>query len=246
MSRFMMRVRLLLVSLALLALVAGGPGAAGLARAADPVTIWAGNPSQKAVALTFDDGPSPIYTPEILALLRHYHAQATFFVLGERVEKYPGLIRAMLRDGHEVGNHSFDHDRLTKLSRPGWQGEMKELERTQMDLEVLGCPRRGQLMRPPYSAFDERLVAYLKHTHRGLVLWNVDSGDWQGLDAQAIEHNVLDRVKNGSIVVFHDCDENGCKDRRPTVEALKVILPTLEKAGYRLVTISELVSRQPR
>ena len=222
---------------------------AGLPRTApgaEPVTIWAGQPSKHEVALTFDDGPSPVYTKEILALLHRYQAKATFFVLGEHVEKYPSLVKEMLRDGHEVGNHTFDHDRLTKLARPVWEGEMKELERTQVDLEILGCPKKGQLMRPPYSAFDGRLVSYLKHTHRGLVLWSVDSGDWKGLDAEAIVHNVLDRVKNGSIVVFHDSDEEGQKSRQPTVEALKVILPALQAAGYRMVTISELVGRQQR
>ena len=112
-------------------------GSAGTATAADPVTIWAGQPSQHTVALTFDDGPSPTYTREILALLRQYQAKATFFVLGEKVEKYPELIRAMVRNGHEVGNHTFDHCRLTKTAQPARE---RELERTQLDLDLLGCP----------------------------------------------------------------------------------------------------------
>ncbi len=105
-----------------------------------PVTIWAGKSTQHAVALTFDDGPSPVYTREILDLLHQYQAKATFFVLGEKVEQYPELVRAMIRDGHEVGNHTFDHVRLTKASQ---RVREQELERTGLDLELLGCPRDG-------------------------------------------------------------------------------------------------------
>ncbi len=107
------------------------------------------------------------------------------------------------------------------------------------------APGTGQLVRPPYSDFDKGLVSFLKHNHQELVLWSVDSGDWQGLDTPAIVHNVVDRVKNGSIVIFHDSDEDSNKDRRPTVEALKIILPALRDQGYRMVTISELMGAKP-
>lgn len=181
--------------------------------------------------------PRPLYTPKILALLKQYQAQATFFVLGCKVEKYPRLVKAMLRDGHEVGNHSFDHPYLTKTDQLVRE---RELERTRLDLDLLGCPQAPRLIRPPYSAYDDRLVSYLTHTHRELVLWSIDSGDWQGLDAGAID--VLARVQNGSIIIFHNSDEKSQADRRATVEALKVILPALQAAGYQMVTISELVA----
>ena len=174
------------------------------------MTIWAGKPTQHAVALTFDDGPSPVYTGEILDLLHQYQAKATFFVLGEKVEQYPEIVKAMIRGGHEVGNHTFDHVRLTKASQ---RVREQELERTELDLELLGAPRSGLLVRPPYSDFDKRLVSYLKHNHQELVLWSVDSGDWQGLDTPAIVRNVLDRVKNGSIVIFHE--RRGRRQRPP-------------------------------
>ena len=143
----------------------------------------------------------------------------------------------MVREGHEVGNHTFDHPRLTQTPKPVCE---RELEHTGLDLKLLGCPCERLLMRPPYSAYNDQLVSYLKHTSRKLVLWSLDSGDWRGLDAGTIIHNVLDRVKNGSIIVFHDSDEKDQADRRPTVEALKVILPALKARGYRMVTISEL------
>ncbi len=204
-----------------------------------PVTIWAGDPSQHAVALTFDDGPSPIYTPKILALLQRYHAHATFFVQGDHLEKYPWVARAALLGGNEIGNHSFSHPRFTKVDQSFRE---RELERTAVDLDLAGCPKAERLFRPPYSAFDERLSAYLAHTQRHLVLWSIDSGDWKGLDAATIAKNVLSRVRNGAIIIFHDSNETGKADRRSTLQALEMILPILKAAGYRMVTVSGLFS----
>jgi len=227
------------VILTLLGVVLGG-GPSGSAWGAEPVTVWAGAPTEKAVALTFDDGPSSTYTLQIIALLKLYQAHGTFFVMGYKVEKYPWLVLSLLKNGNEVGNHSFSHPRMIKedqLSRE------RQLERTTLALDLLGCPQSPRLFRPPYSACDDRLKAYLAHTHRCLVLWSIDSGDWRGLAAPTIVHNVLSRVRNGSIIIFHDSDENAQKDRNPTVEALRIILPALQAAGYRMVTISELLQR---
>jgi peptidoglycan-N-acetylglucosamine deacetylase len=210
----------------------------GPATGAEPVTVWAGTPNEKAVALTFDDGPSPTYTPQIMALLKLYQARGTFFVLGEKVEQTPWLVQALLKDGNEVGNHSFSHPRMTKEDQISRE---RQLERTAIDLDLLGCPQSERLFRPPYSAYDDRLKAYLAHTRRRLVLWSLDSGDWRGLAAPAITKNVLTRVRNGSIIIFHDSDEHAQADRHPTVEALRTILPALKAAGYRMVTISELL-----
>jgi peptidoglycan/xylan/chitin deacetylase (PgdA/CDA1 family) len=206
---------------------------------AEPVDVWAGPTDQKAVALTFDDGPSPVYTPQIMALFKKHQAHGTFFVMGQRVEQYPGLVQALIKDGHEVGNHSFSHPHFTEIAQPSRE---QELERTAVELDLLGCPRSERLFRPPYSAYDDRLKTYLAHTHRRLVLWSIDSGDWRGLAAPAIIKNVLSRVRNGSIIIFHDGDENARANRHPTVEALSTILPALKAAGYRMVTVSELLS----
>jgi peptidoglycan-N-acetylglucosamine deacetylase len=216
-------------------------GAPGPAWGVDSVTIWAGPATEKAVALTFDDGPSPVYTPKILALLKQYGARGTFFVTGRKVEQNPWLVQAELDNGNEVGNHSFSHPRMTDEDQ---MSREREIERTALDLELLGQPQGSRLFRPPYSAYDDRLKTYLAHTGRSLVLWSLDSGDWQGLQAPAIVKNVLTRVHNGSIIIFHDSDERLEADRSPTVEALKTILPALKAQGYRMVTVSELVGRQ--
>lgn len=227
----------------ILILIVWYSAAPGSAWGAEPVDIWAGPPQEKAVALTFDDGPSPLYTPRILSLLKKYGAHGTFFVIGHKVEETPNLVKAELQDGNEVGNHSFSHPRMPKENQASRE---RELERTAVDLDLVGCPRTSRLFRPPYSAWDERLKSYMAHTGRRLVMWSLDSGDWKGLAAPAIVQNVLGRVKNGAIIVFHDSDEYATADRHPTVEALKTILPALKVQGYRMVTVSELVAgKQP-
>ena len=154
------------------------------APAAEPVVIWSGPPTVRQVAITFDDGPSPRYTPQILALFKRYQAHATFFVLGRKVESYPRLVQAQLRAGNEVGNHTFDHPRLPKIAQLAREAEV---ERTAVDLELLG-DKESRWIRPPYSAFDDRLKAYVAHTHGRLVLWSIDSGDWRGLDRRRHRH----------------------------------------------------------
>jgi peptidoglycan/xylan/chitin deacetylase (PgdA/CDA1 family) len=225
----------LLVSALLLMALRPGP-----VPAAEPVVIWSGPTTVKQVAITFDDGPSPRYTPQILALLKHYQAHATFFALGRKVEKYPHLVRAQLRAGNEVCNHTYDHPHLVKISQLAREQEM---ERTAVDLDLLG-DKTSRWIRPPYSAYDDRFKAYVAHTHGHLVLWSLDSGDWRGLPRDAIIHNVLSRVRPGAIIIFHDSDETDMRDRRPTVAALKVILPALKAAGYKMVTVSELVAEK--
>ena len=235
----MRRILNLQIALGLLLLLLILPGRPGPVSAAEPVTVRAGLSSEPEVALTFDDGPSPLYTPQILELLAQYRAHATFFVLGCKVEKYPWLIKEMLRRGHEVGNHSFSHPHLPET---GQAARERELETTRLDLDLLGCPCQHKLIRPPYSAFDARLVAYAAHTGRQVILGNIDSGDWRGLDAGTIVQNVLTRVRNGAIIYFHDSDENDRQDRTPTVEALRTILPVLNYRGYRLVTVDEVLT----
>ena len=120
-----------LVLMTLLGLALGGR-VQGPAWGADPVTVWAGSPTEKAVALTFDDGPSPAYTPQILALLKKYHARGTFFVMGHKMEQYPRLVRAELKDGNEVGNHSFSCGPDFKI----WQRSLKAVSFSELSVEI--------------------------------------------------------------------------------------------------------------
>jgi|UniRef100_A0A7C3WTA8 peptidoglycan/xylan/chitin deacetylase (PgdA/CDA1 family) len=213
----------------------------GMASGASEAFIAHGPTDMKLVALTFDDGPS-LYTRKILALLNRYQARATFFVLGCHAARYPCLIRALQRAGHEVENHSFSHIRFPQANCCTWA---QQLMRTEAELACLGV-RCHRLFRPPYSDYNEKLLTFLGHIREQAVLWSVDSGDWRGLSEVEIAVNVLRRVHNGAIIVFHDSDENGQADRSNTVKALEIILPILKARGYKFVTVEELLnSSQP-
>ena len=221
------------LTLAFSALLAGAKS--GLADPAGP--ICRGSGLKKQVALTFDDGPHPSFTPQILSLLNKYAAQATFFVLGEHAAQYPGIIRELVDSGQEVENHSFTHLRFPSKDDEAWP---REIERTELELDLQGCPDHG-LFRPPFSDYNPGLLQFLANIGQRLVLWSVDAADWREPDPMAITVNVLSQVEPGSIVIMHDSDETGEADRTPTVEALGLILPALLARGYQCVTVSELL-----
>ncbi len=213
-------------------------GGAGLGLAATEGPICRGMDTQKQVALTFDDGPNPRFTPDILKLLKKYDARATFFVLGQNAVRYPRLIRELVEAGQEVENHSFSHLRFPVKDQETWQ---RELERTEVELDLLGCPDH-HLFRPPFSDYNKGLLHFLANIRQRLILWSVDSADWREPDPLSIAVNVLSQVIPGAIVILHDSDETGKADRQPTIEALGLILPALKTRGYKCVTVSELLS----
>ena len=135
------------------------------------------------MALTFHDGPSPRYTGKNLSVLKQHQVHGTFFVLGAHVESYPEVVRAAIQDGNEIGNHSFAHPRLTKSDE---LCRKQELERTALDLELLGYHPPCLLFRPPFSAYDDRLVAYLAHTNWRMVLWGIGMGAQESIMRAAI------------------------------------------------------------
>jgi peptidoglycan-N-acetylglucosamine deacetylase len=190
-----------------------------------------------AVALTFDDGPSPRFTPKILELLAEYEAQATFFVLGRHAQQYPQLIQAIAAAGHEIGNHTYGHLHLPKVGR---EVLVTEIESTRAVLAQLGIPLTG-LFRPPYSEVSAQQEQYLTQTGRQLILWSISSGDYLGDPGPQIADRVLQQISNGAIIVFHDNDEFDRADRQPTVEALRLLLPVLKKRGMDMLTVSELL-----
>jgi peptidoglycan/xylan/chitin deacetylase (PgdA/CDA1 family) len=210
----------------------------GLGLATTEGPICRGMDTQKQVALTFDDGPNPRFTPDILNLLEKYDARATFFVMGQHAVRYPRLVKKLVEAGHEVENHSFTHPRFPAQDQETW---LRELERTELELDILGCPDH-HLFRVPFSDYNKGLLHFLTNIRQRLVLWSVDSADWREPDPLAIAVNVLSQVVPGAIVILHDSDETGEADRQPTVEALELILPALKTRGYTCVTVSELLS----
>lgn len=190
------------------------------------------------VALTFDDGPDPRWTPQILAVLRNEHVPATFFDVGSRMARSPGLVRRELADGHEVGSHTFTHVSLTSIS--GWRQNL-ELSLTQLALAGASS-RSSVLLRPPYSSTPDavrtsNLNGIRQATKDGylVVLTDLDTDDWKRPGWVAIAANAMPSANNGAIVMFHD----GGGNRSETVAALPHVIEALKARGYRFTTVTE-------
>lgn len=185
------------------------------------------------IALTFDDGPHPKYTPEILDILKKYDVPATFFTVGENAERYPAVIKRCLDEGHEVANHTYSHGDLSKdsyeeICREITGGENAVYE----NLDV-----RTKLLRPPGGLYGKNLISAAAELDYTVVLWNIDTRDWAHTPPGKITEKVLTNIRPGDIVLMHDFIG---KDS-PTPSALQKIIPRLLAKGYRFVTVSELL-----
>lgn len=184
------------------------------------------------VALTFDDGPSPTYTPKILDILDRMDVEATFFVVGTMVEAHPDLLRRAIRMGMTIGNHTYGHPVGRSFAdRP--RGEIRtEMERAQRLLRTYGI--RPFLFRPPGGSWSSFVRSAALERGMRTVLWAVDSRDWAGTTADALVKRVLRDVRPGSIILLHD----GGGDRSATVEALPRIIRGLRARGLEPVAIT--------
>ncbi len=199
---------------------------------------------ERTVALTFDDGPDPRWTPAVLDALQRHHAPATFFVVGSRVLEHPDLVRRVRREGHELGVHTFSHVDLGALS--SWEADL-QLSLTQTALAGAAGIRSG-LYRPPYSSTTAAMSAedyesYRSVARRGylITLADFDSRDWQRDGVDAIVGRATPPDGAGGVVMFHD----GGGDRTESVAALERLLTSLEDRGYRFVTVGELAGLAP-
>jgi peptidoglycan/xylan/chitin deacetylase (PgdA/CDA1 family) len=198
-----------------------------------PSGFHATGPSRtpKAVALTFDDGPSP-YTPRILNVLARLHARATFFVIGQQAKAYPRLVRRELAAGMEVGSHSYSHPYQPPFDRQPHAMILQEIERGRSVVADLGRP--PTLFRPPGGSFSPYVVEAAGSFGERIVLWNVDPTDWRaGTTSSQITRRVLGAVRPGSIVVLHD----GGGDRSATIQALSRIIRGIRRMGLQLAPI---------
>jgi peptidoglycan/xylan/chitin deacetylase (PgdA/CDA1 family) len=197
--------------------------------------IYVGPQDAKKVALTFDDGPNPLYTVNILNELKRYHARSTFFVVGKMVQQYPDMALQILAEGHELANHTYTHPNLTKLT----QHEIfAEVLRTRTVIkEVTG--RQTHLFRPPGGNIDPFVKKQLRALDYNIVYWDINAGEFRN-NAPAVQAaQMLNKVRPGSIILLH----NGLVDG--TLNILPLLLAELTKRGYTCVTVSELLSTQP-
>lgn len=187
-------------------------------------------PRQKAVALTFDDGPSTENTPIILKLLKKYDAHATFFVVGNRVKAGADVVRQEIAQGCEVASHSWDHANLKLLSM---KGVNKQNDKTVKIVKKL-TGYDIKLLRPPFGAISD---AMRKKLEMPMILWSVDTLDWKSRDAKAVFKQVKKTVSDGDIILVHDIHAS-------TAEAMKKVIPWLIKQDYDILTVSELMERK--
>jgi peptidoglycan/xylan/chitin deacetylase (PgdA/CDA1 family) len=192
---------------------------------------------RKRLALTFDDGPWPDATGQILATLKRHGARATFFVLGAQARARQELVRRAVAQGCEIGIHSWGH---TAYPRLGGAGVRQDLQRCEALLRPLvGHPLKYG--RPPYGATNSTVAGAIRNAGYRQVLWSVDTNDWRRPGANAIAYRILSRAHDGAIVLCHD----GGGSRSGTVAAIARVVPQLKARGYELVTLTELYSSKP-
>ncbi|TWH80420.1 polysaccharide deacetylase family protein [Sedimentibacter saalensis] len=183
------------------------------------------DPNKPMIALTYDDGPSK-YTKEILDLLKENNSAATFFVLGSQASKYEDTVKQMIENGNQIGNHSYDHKRLTLLNDEELYDQINKTDNLIYEIAMY----RPFVMRPPYGSTTEALKEKIQ---KPIINWSIDTRDWESRNAETITKIICENVKDGDIILMHDLYES-------SLEASKKVIPELINRGYQLVTISEL------
>ena len=188
----------------------------------------------KKVALTFDDGPHPRYTHEVLEILKEYHVTATFFVIGINASRYPEALAELAESGCEIGNHTYSHSNIRYASKE------------QVEREILGCQseiadRIGKtptLFRPPEGRFNQYLEEAVACMDYRIILWSIDTRDWAHTPSNVIVQEVLKQLDHGDIILMHDY----ISGKNTTCDALRILIPAIQKMGYEFVSVSELIS----
>jgi len=190
---------------------------------------------KKNIFLTFDDGPSEPYTSQILDILKEFEAKASFFVCGENVKQYPQTVERIIEEGHVIGNHTYSHSLILSL----FGCLAKEIEKTTKIIqETVGV--RTNFFRPPWGLVTSRLAKYLEKNNYKLILWDINTQDWQRPPVRVIEERIFSKIKPNSIILFHDGHCGKSYDRSQTVSALPPIIKKLKEQSYILKNIREL------
>lgn len=183
--------------------------------------------SPKKIALTFDDGPHPYYTQQLLDGLKERGARASFFVMGKQAEAYPDLILRMQTEGHLIGNHTYSHLQLGKENRETFKSEL--VKTNELLLEITG--EEPQYVRPPYGSWDKSFESELTMIP---VLWTIDPMDWCSSDVGGIVQKVTKKAEENAVILMHD-------EYKSSVTAALQIVDILQKQGYEFVTVDEIL-----
>jgi len=200
----------------------------------DHSDVYRNNENQyKKIALTFDDGPHPRITPKILEILDKYEVKATFFTVGINVHYYPETFEKIVAHGHEVGNHTYTHPHVSRIDTSTLR---REIEQCEKEIYEHG-EYKTKIFRPPEGMIDNGVATLLKELDYKVILWDIDTRDWDHTPAKAIADMVINSIKSGDIILMHDY----ISYNSPTLEALEIFLPILIEKGFRFVTVSELI-----
>lgn len=192
--------------------------------------IIRGDSARRWIALTFDDGPHPDFTPRLIEILNRYRVRATFFVVGKMAEKYPSLIRALQAAGHEIGNHTYDHINLTKLPEAEIEYELNKGADVVRDI----TGQKPILFRPPGGDYNEMVAKVAQKLGYWLVLWTDDPGDYANPPEAVLEERLYSRIRNGGIILLHD----GAQE---TVDLLPQLIERLQKQDYEIVPVGAMM-----
>jgi peptidoglycan-N-acetylglucosamine deacetylase len=194
--------------------------------------LFNGSAHVPEIALTFDDGPNPYYTPQILAILQRYGIKATFFDVGYLVADYPTIVRQEYDQGNIVANHSWSHPVLTNFSAQGIQAQLTSTTNIKATIGV-----RPTFFRPPYGAINNLVLAQARNLHYTIVMWDGSAEDWNLPGVSTIVNKTLYYARDGAILLLHD----GGGNRAETVAALPIIISALKSRGFKFVTVQQLV-----
>jgi peptidoglycan/xylan/chitin deacetylase (PgdA/CDA1 family) len=197
---------------------------------------------RKAVSLTFDDGPSPDFTPKILDVLRKKNVRASFFVTGSHVQKYPDVAKRIVGEGHDIGNHTYSHREIAPSVRKTILWQLKRTDN--VIYSVTGV--RTRLFRPPRGIYSNASRELLVTEGYKIILWTISSTDWRGTNAKTMARRVLKYARNGGIILFHDSGALFRKEgasRKNTVEALSLIIDSLRERGFEIIPVSEMLTK---
>ena len=196
--------------------------------------------NQKVVALTFDDGPYPPYTDMVLDVLKEAGVPATFFVIGQNVEKHPETTARIVEEGHQIGNHTYHHIDLLKADKKTIE---QEVDKTSQAVRA-AAGVIPTVARPPHGFRDPVVMEVLQERGFKVVEWSIMSRDWTNPGVNVIVERTLKKVKNGSVILLHDGDGLAqASPRAETVEALRQIIRQLSAQGYTFVTVDQILSK---
>jgi peptidoglycan-N-acetylglucosamine deacetylase len=208
------------------------PGPSLNRRIAEKITFSEVNVDGPYIAMTFDDGPHATNTPKLLDMAAQRHIKLTFFVLGECVQQNPAVLQREVAEGHEIGNHSWSHPNLAKLSDEAVRSQLRRTD----DLIVKTAEVKPKLMRPPYGELTKRQRIWVNHEFNyKVILWDVDPLDWKRPGSNVVAQRIIAGARPGSIILSHDIHP-------PTIAAMPQVFDALLAKGFKFVTVSELLA----